>query len=209
MTVVVSLEDYRPFPRYDGEPFTDAQIYEAPAFEGPWTLLETQVLTPVDDDPRNPAYRNFTTDLGTAQEQWYQIVFVDADMSTGQPTYPIQNIADDRPVYASVAELAAVLQVNATQRHNSLMRALKAAADEIDHEIGPTDINAVTTPYSNPIPLVRHVNLERASEHWKQLTSPFGIMGIGGDLSTVYTAQNSWERHANKLAVLKGSWGLA
>jgi hypothetical protein len=209
MTVVVSLEDFRPAPRYDSEPWTDAQIQEAPSASGPWTILETQTLTPVDSDPTSPAYRDFTTDLGTAAEQWYRIVFLDANASTGLPTVPVQNVDDDRVVYASVPELAAVLQVNANTRHNDLMRVLKAAADEIDSEIGPTDITGATTPYSNPVPLVRHVNLERASEHWKQLTSPFGVMGIGGDLGGVYTAQNSWERHANKLAVLKGSWGLA
>ena len=82
MTVVVSFEDYRPAPRYDGEAWTDVQIYEAAASTGPWTLLETQALSPVDADPQNPVYRNFTTDLGTADEQWYKLVFVDADAST-------------------------------------------------------------------------------------------------------------------------------
>ena len=141
MTVVVTLEDFRPSPRYDGEPWTDAQIYEGTASDGLFTLLETIPILPVDSDPENPAYRNFTTDLGTADELWYQIVFVDADMSTGQPTTPIQNVADDRPVYASVSELAQLLRVNSTQRHNALMRVLKSAADEIDHEIGTVDIN--------------------------------------------------------------------
>ena len=209
MTVVVTLEDYRPSPRYDGEPWTDARIEEAAASTGPWATLETQALTPVDSDPENPAYRNFTTDLGTAAEQWYRIVFLDADASTGLPTVPVQNVEDDRAVYASVSELAALLKVNATTRHNELMRVLKAAADEIDHEVGPSDVNGTATPYSNPPAMAREVNLNRASELWKQQMTPFGVMGIGGDLSAVYTAKNSWERHANDLAILKGSWGLA
>jgi len=209
MTVVVTLEDYRPSPRYDGEAWTTVQIYEAPASTGPWTLLETQNLTPVDADPTNPAYRNFTTDLGTADEQWYQLVFLDADMSTGQPTYPIQNVPDDRPVYASVSELAVILKVNATARHNSLMRVLKVAADEIDAEVGATDINFATTPYSNPPPLAREVNLERAVEHWQQMQSPFGLLGLGSELGPTPTGRDSWSRHAFKLAPLKGEWGLA
>jgi hypothetical protein len=210
MTVVVSLEDFRPSPRYDGEPWTDAQIYEAPTSAGPWTLLETIMLTPVDADPENPAYRNFTTDLGTADEQWYQIIFVDADLSTGQPTFPIQNVADDRPVYASVSELAELLNVNATQRHNSLMRVLKAAADEIDSEIGAEDILGDALPYSNPPAIVRTVNLERAVEHWKQGQAPFGIFqGLGVEAPTERIARDSWDRHAHKLAILKGSWGIA
>lgn len=208
MSVVVTLEDFRPSPRYDGEPWTDAQIYEGTASTGVFTLLETQALSPVDSDPENPAYRNFTTDLGTADELWYQIVFVDADMSTGQPTAPIQNLPDDRPVYASVSELAQLLRVNATQRHNSLMRVLKSAAEEIDHEIGTVDIGSVSLPYSNPPAIARQVNLERAVEHWRQEQSPFGIIGIGDDQS-VYTARDSWDRHAHKLATLKAGWGIA
>ncbi len=208
MSVVVSLEDYRPSPRYDGEPWTDARIYEGTASDGAFTLLETIPLSPVDSDPENPAYRNFTTDLGTADELWYKIIFVDADLSTGQPTVPIQNVADDRPVYASVSELAQLLRVNASQRHNSLMRVLKTAADEIDHEIGTADVNGVAPPYSNPPAVAREVNLERAVEHWKQEQSPFGIIGLGDDQS-VYTARDSWDRHAHKLAILKGSWGIA
>lgn len=208
MTVVVSLEDYRPSPRYDGEPWTDARIEEAPASTGPWTTLETVALTPVDADPENPAYRNFTTQLGTAEEQWYRIVFLDADASTGLPTFPVQNVADDRPVYASASELALLLRVNASQRHASLMRVLKAAAEEIDSEIGDEDINGVTTPYSNPPAIAREVNLERAVEHWQQMQSPFGVLGMG-ETSAVYTARDSWDRHAHKLAILKGSWGFA
>lgn len=208
MTVVVSLEDYRPSPRYDGEPWTDARIEEAPASTGPWTTLETVALTPVDADPENPAYRNFTTQLGTAEEQWYRIVFLDADASTGLPTFPVQNVADDRPVYASASELALLLRVNASQRHASLMRVLKAAAEEIDSEIGATDINGAATPYSNPPALAREVNLERAVEHWQQMQSPFGVLGMG-ETSAVYTARDSWDRHAHKLAPLKGSWGFA
>ena len=208
MTVVVSLEDFRPSPRYDSEPWTGAQIYESTSSTGPWTLLETIALSPVDSDPENPAYRNFTTDLGTADELWYQVVFVDADLSTGLPTFPIQNVEDDRPVYASVAELAQLLRVSASDRHNSLMRVLKAAADEIDHEIGTADISGAVTPYSNPPALAREVNIERAVEHWKQMQAPFGIVGLGDDQAQ-YTARDSWDRHAHKLQPLKGSWGMA
>lgn len=209
MTVVVTLEDYRPAPRYDGLPWTQAQIQEAPASTGPWTTLETKNLSPVDADPRNPAYRSFTTALGTAAEQWYRIIFLDAAVATGLPTYPIQNTADDRPVYASVSELAQLLRVSASDRHNDLMRVLKTAASEIDSEIGTADILGGTVPYSNPPAIVREVNLERAVEHWRQSQAPFGIVGLGDEGQVAYTARDSWDRHAHKLAVLKGGWGIA
>ena len=208
MAVVVSLEDYRPSPRYDGLAWTQARIEEGTASAGPWTVLETQNLSPVDSDPANPAYRSFTTQLGTDEELWYRVVFLDASGDVGLPTFPVQNVADDRPVYASVDELARLLRVNATQRHNALMRALKAAAFEIDSEVGTADITGAATPYSNPPALVREVNLERAVEHWKQAETPFGIVGLG-DLQSVYTARDTWDRHAHKLAPLKASWGLA
>lgn len=208
MTVVVTLEDYRPSPRYDSLPWTSAQIQEAAASTGPWTTLETQALSPVDADPRNPSYRNFTTALGTAAEQWYRIVFLDAALATGLPTYPIQNIADDRPVYASVSELALLLRVDENDRHNSLMRVLKAAADEIDSEIGTADINGLAIPYSNPPAVAREVNLHRAREHWVQQQSALGVYELG-EVGAIYTPRDSWDRHAKTLAVLKGSWGIA
>ena len=209
MSIVVSLVDYRPSPRYDFLPWTQARIEEAPASTGPWVTLETQALSPVDADPENPAYRNFTTALGTAPEQWYRIVFIDAAASTGLPTVPIQNVEDDRPVYASATELATLLRVNVSQRHDALMRVLKGAADEIDSEIGTADINGSATPYSNPPAIVRQVNLERAVEHWQQEQSPFGILGLGEAAGATYTAHDSWDRHAHKLALLKSSWGIA
>lgn len=210
MTVVVTLEDYRPSPRYDGLPWTQVRIQEAPASTGSWVTLETQNLSPVDSDPKNPAYRNFTTALGTAAEQWYRVIFIDAAVATGLPTFPIQNVADDRPVYASVSELALLLriQTQASSRHNSLMRVLKTAADEIDSEIGTVDIRGMPLPYSNPPAIAREVNLERAVEHWQQEQSPFGIIGIA-DVGMTYTARDSWDRHAHKLAPLKGEWGIA
>jgi hypothetical protein len=206
---VVSLEDFRPAPRYDGTAWTDVWIQEGTASdEQSWVTLETQSLSPVDSDPANPMYRNFTTALGTGPELWYRIVFLDSTLATGLPTVPVQNVEDDRAVYASVSELAQLLRVNASQRHDALIRVLKAAADEIDHEIGTVDINGLETPYSNPPPIAREVNLERAVEHWKQEQSPFGIIGLGDDVAT-YTARDSWDRHAHKLAILKGSWGIA
>jgi hypothetical protein len=208
MAVVVSLEDFRPAPRYDDLPWTQARIEEALTEDGAWTVLETQALDPVDADPVNPAYRNFTTQLGADVELWYRVVFLDASGDVGLPTVPIQNIPDDRPVYATTTELAQILKVRETDRHDALVRVLKAAASEIDSEIGTADISGASLPYSNPPALAREVNLERAVEHWQQMQSPFGIIGLG-DLGATYTARDSWDRHAHKLSPLKAGWGIA
>ena len=210
MTVVVSLEDFRPAPRYDALPWTQARIEEAATAAGPWGTLETVALSPLDTDPANPRYRNFTTALGSAAEQWYRVVFLDAAAATGLPTVPIQNVEDDRPVYAAVSDLAVLVNVSATTRHDDLLRVLKAAAGEIDWFIGTADAYGAATPYSNPPALVREVNLERAVEHWVQSQSPYGpsILGLG-EAGVVYSARDGWDRHAHKLSMLKNDWGLA
>jgi hypothetical protein len=85
-------------------------------------------------------------------------------------------------------------------------RVLDAAALEIDKELD------LVTPYdelTNPAPqLVVEVNLERAVEHWRAEEAPFGVLGFDSTMPTP-TARDSFERHALKLAVLKGQWGVA
>ena len=210
MTQVVSFEDYRPSPRYDGLPWTQVKIEESATSTGPWTLLETIAISPVDADPANPAYRNFTTQLGTGVGYWYRLTFLDATGDLGLPTFPVQNAADTRPVYASTTELALLVRVVERDRRASLLRVLQSASDEIDSEIGTVDIRGITLPYSSPPALATEVCLERAVEHWQQMQSPFGIVGMGdmGGQAT-YTARDTWDRHAHKLMPLKGSWGIA
>jgi len=208
MTQVVTLQGYRPSPRYDGIPWTQARIEEGTASVGPWALLETKNLSPVDADPSNPATRNFTTELAGDGELWYRVVFKDATGDLGQPSYPVQNTAPARPIYASTSELAQLLRVSESQRHAALRRVLESAAQEIDDEIGTADIHGVAVPYGSPPALVVEVNLERAVEHWQQMQSPWGVIGLGESQAT-YVARDSWDRHAHKLAPLKGSWGLA
>lgn len=209
MPYVVTLTDYRPSPRYDSLPWTQVRIEEGTASTGTFVALETQNLSPVDSDPSNPAWRNFTTQLGTAPDLWYRVVFLDATGDLGLPTFPVQNSSVSRAIYATTTELARLLRVTENDRHPSLRRVLEAAAQEIDDEIGPADIDGNALPYGAPPAIVAEVNLERAVEHWKQMQAPWGIVGLGGDLGAMYSAKDSWERHALKLASLKGSWGLA
>jgi hypothetical protein len=107
---VVTLIDYQPGPRYDGQPWTKARIEEASASTGPWTAIDEVVLDPVDTNPSLPRTRNFTTDNATLDHGWYRVVFIDADGSE-QLTAPVafdaavtwiptvQDIADLSPVY--------------------------------------------------------------------------------------------------------------
>lgn len=75
--ISVTLEGYKPSPRFDGTPWTSYRVQEALAKAGPWTDIETGALSPLDSDPTNPAVRNFTVDTDTI-DGWYRVVFVDA-----------------------------------------------------------------------------------------------------------------------------------
>ena len=209
MGLVVTFEDYRPSPRYDGDPWTGVRIEEGTASAGPWSLIDTVTFGTADPDPTNPAYRDITTDQATEQaDLWYRLTFIDADGDVGLPTLPVQNTTDERPVYASTTELASILRVSESQRRAALLRVLKSASLEIDAEIGTADVTGTELPYSAPPHIVQEVCLERAVEHWQQMQSPFGIIGLG-DGGATYTARDSWDRHAHKLAALKGYWGVA
>ena len=208
MTQVVTFEDYLPSPRYDSLPWTSVKIEEGAAVDGPWTLIDTIAMAP-DADPANPAYRNFTTaNANDASDLWYRLTFYDAAGAFAQPTYPVQNTAEDRPIYAGISELATVLKVRASDRTRALRRVLESASSEIDSEIGTADITGTALPYGSPPSIVSEVCLERAVEHWQQMQSPFGIVGLG-DIGATYTARDTWDRHAHKLSVLKASWGIA
>lgn len=212
MGFVVTLADFRPAPRFDLTPWTAVRVEEGTAAAPTaWTNLGTITFgtASLDLDPSDPAYRSFTIENGTAADYWYRLTFLDADGDEGLPSSAVQNTAEGRPIYATVSELAAILRVSASARHASLRRVLESAATEIDAEIGALDVNGTALPYGSPPAIVSEVSLERAVEHWQQMQSPFGIIGLGDVGGATYAARDSWLRHAHKLAVLKGEYGIA
>ena len=111
--------------------------------------------------------------------------------------------------YATTTELAAVLKIRTPSAEQlvSLQDVLDIAAYEIDTEIDlAADATALTATQTK---LAKEVNIERAVEHWRQREAPFGLIGLGRELPAERTAQDSWQRHAHKLAPLKNQWGLA
>lgn len=207
MSVVVTFERFRPPARYDLLPWTEARIEEAETEDGTFVQIDVHTLSPVDPDPSDPAYRSFTTENGTDDELWYRIVFADADGDTTVPTDPIQNLAlsgvtvDE--AYATADELAAILHVNATSNATALERVLLAAAGEIVTETGRSDFTGWE------LSLVEQVNLARAEELWKQMKAPWGVIGLDSELGPTRLARDTFERHANALAPLKRTWGIA
>ena len=207
MSIVVTFERFQPPARYDALPWTEARIEESDAEDGTFAQIDTYTLTPVDADPTDPAYRSFTTELGTAEDYWYRIVFADAAGDTATATTPIQNTSAgaliDVDPYATAAELATILQVNAVSNADALDRVLIAAAGEINSELGRSDLAGWE------MQLAAQVNLARAEELWKQMKAPWGIVGLDSEVGTTFIARDSFARHAQALAPLKREWGIA
>lgn len=113
-TAVVSLTDFTPAPRYDAVAWASAIIEEAPAASGPWTLLDTIALSPLDADPTTPSSRSFTITNATASTGlWYRVQFVDGAGGLGEYATPVYN-GDQTSLLASVEELEARLGIEFT-----------------------------------------------------------------------------------------------
>jgi hypothetical protein len=111
--------------------------------------------------------------------------------------------------YTDITELARVLKIRTptADQEAALQRVLDVAEGEINAEI---DLADDADPLAGwQLELCAEVNLERAVEHWRQQESPFGLLAVGVDIPAERTAQDSWSRHANKLAPLKNQWGVA
>ena len=106
--------------------------------------------------------------------------------------------------YADAATLAAKLKVDATAKADDLNRVLNAATVEIDHEIG----GPLMSPSDEVLDLLESVCLARAQDLWLVEGLPVGVIGLGGE-TPLLSPRDSWARHANVLAALKQSWGVA
>jgi hypothetical protein len=97
LSYVVSLEDFRPPARFDGNPWTQARVEEAAIRSGPWVAIDTLALEPVDADPAQPQSRDLTTTQATLASGYYRVVFLDADSHETPPTDPVANAVSPVP----------------------------------------------------------------------------------------------------------------
>lgn len=208
MGVIVSFDDFTPAARFDSIPWEDVEIWEAPTAAGSYTLIDTQALSPVDPDPADPLSRDFTTNNGTADDQWYKVRFVDGNGDVSEYTEPIQNVQDDTyaVAYATPEELARILKIRtpSAEQTAAMNRVLTAAALEIDSELDRA--GAFSIPYP---PLVVTVNLQRAAELWFLQEVPTGVIGLGSEFGATHLARDSWAKYAIVLGPLKDAWGFA
>lgn len=147
MSTPVNLDDYQPPARFDGNPWTQAQIDEAPASTGPWTTIDTIAFAVPDADPANPQERSFTTPNGTAPGLWYQVIFLDGLGGATAPTAPVQNtIPGTAPAaFASPNDLATWLGIDLTSEEAERADALLTdASNIIREEVKRGDLGLVT-----------------------------------------------------------------
>lgn len=208
MGIVVSFQDFTPAARYDSVPWTDVLIYETDDPDtGTWTLIDTIALTP-DVDPSDPASRDFTTENGSAVNQWYRIIFVDGTGDQTEPSAPLQNIPSAVTAYASVDELARILHIRVPTdtQTTAMKRVLLAAAGEINREIDFASDDALEGWEQD---LCEQVNLDRAADLWRHTESVPGVLGVVDEIVPSSPGRYSWERYAQRLAPIKRQWGLA
>ena len=208
---VISFIGYKPVERYDLIPWTQARLEESDTAVyddiAVWTEVETFTLSPVDTDPSDPAYRNFTTELASATpDLWYRIVWVDATADESSPTEAVQNDADDTVMFATVSELARILKIRTptAEQESALERVLIAASGEVNSEI---DLADASTLSGWQLALAAQVTLERGAELWKLQEVQFGIV-MGSEFGATHMARNTWDKHAYTLAPLKEQWGI-
>lgn len=208
MSEVVSFENYFPPARYDGTPWTQAQINEGASFSGPWTIIDTITFGVPDPDPSDPGPRSFTTPNATGPDLWYTVTFLDGSSGASTPTTPIQNNADTTP-YATTEDLFRILKVR-TPTEDQIEAAqgdLNTATLEINAEIDLAIDHAPLT--SDQLDLCRGVCIDRAADLWRHRESIPGILGGLDDVVQPTPGRYSWERYAQRLQPLKDQWGIA
>lgn len=133
MPQVISFDNYLPPARFDDLPWKQVLVEEADTAEGVWAVIDTLTLSPVDDDPSDPALRSFTTEAASDEAGlWYRVTFLDEDGDTSQPSTPVRNAVTS--AYFTVDQLKAQLDIpaNSEQFDEDLERAVGAAADTIN-----------------------------------------------------------------------------
>jgi hypothetical protein len=113
MGYLVSIEDVTPPARADGDPWTGAEVFEGATISGPWELIETFTVSPIDADPESPQARAFATDKATLADGWYQLWF--ADEVGGR--YPMNPVAlFPRLFQPTIADIAVLVPARTVDR---------------------------------------------------------------------------------------------
>jgi hypothetical protein len=192
MTYVVTLQDYTPAARFDGNPWTQATIGEAANSSGPFNVIDTVTLTPVDSDPTNPQERSFTTNNAALSSGWYQVIFSDA--AGGQQVFtpvPYPPPADQAmPAYCSILDVqarSAARPVTASSVPN--IAQVFGFIDDVTAEV-----NAILVKKGYQVPVVSASNPDAfATLHSVTTTGAWAMMEAAAPTSVnVDRAEKAW-----------------
>lgn len=131
------FDDYQPPVRNDGLPWLQAIIQESSQASGPWAVIDTITLSPVETDPLHPQAYSFTTDEAELSDGWYRIIWKDA-AGDERPTTPVRLSGDIR------AQIRPTLQSLSSIMRNRL-KTTYGIADVFNN----LDGDAGTTPSAN------------------------------------------------------------
>lgn len=106
---VISITDYRPAPRFDGQPWTSARLDGSVSSTGDWETIDTFSFEP-DADPAEPAIRSFTTEQGDPAFTWLRLVWIDEDGN--------QDVTDPVPAVSPAPAFATVRDVEIRLGHD-------------------------------------------------------------------------------------------
>lgn len=160
---VISLSSYRPSARYDDEPWTEARIEQSATENGTFTALETITLSPVDADPTDPAYRNFTVEYDLEDGEWFRVVFVDDDADEEITAAVSVTQAQWRPTVDEVATLlrARTKPVDGQELIGTFTANTRPTAAQVEALIdGMSD--DITSAFVNEIPEGSYADVRRA-----------------------------------------------
>lgn len=135
MAFSVTLTNYVPPPRYDGVVYNRVRIEEATLEAGPWTVIDTQALSPLDTDASDPVSREITTTKAAIEQGFYRVRWLDAANNETPPSAGVQHLVagGSRPSVAEVANLLrARTKVLGGKELGTFTEDSRPSADEVD-----------------------------------------------------------------------------
>lgn len=150
---VVSFTDFEVTPRYDDIPWSQRRIAESATKDGPWTIIDTQAIDPVDPNPADPAPQSFSTENATLDQGWYRVTFLDTDGNqlVTDPVYNNQSVE----IMASLDDINANLDgsiVSADSNNTALIQVsvARVVRGYLSRVVSAATMAAWTTPENTP-----------------------------------------------------------
>lgn len=123
-----------PVAREDGLPWTLIRIEEGATDDGPWTLIDTLNMTPLDSDPSQPMARSFTTTLATLTEGWYRVSFRDAAAHIAY-SIPIHNVSPNAaPWTPSLSDIGLLILSRTRDKYGNLAGTFTAETEPTEEQ---------------------------------------------------------------------------